>query len=81
MRSERLRRAEMKIPKHIENALKKREKAAYDWNDADYIISRFIHQNRLEDIIDAADFNNGVEAIINPSESNERIREAIINKK
>ena len=71
----------MKIPKYIENALNKRQKAAYDWNDADFVISRFIHENGLEDEIDTADFNGGVEAIVNPAESNERIRQAIINKK
>lgn len=68
----------MKIPKYIEKALDDREKAAYKFNSADYIISQFIEKHNI--VAESYDYRSGVESIVNPSASAARIREAIINK-
>lgn len=69
----------MKIPKYVEEALHRRTKAARAWMDADYTITRFIFSNELDKVIDSEDFGTGVESIINPEDSSERIRQAILN--
>ena len=70
----------MKIPKYIDDALKKRTKAAETFNHYDFIISRWIDKNGLYDDIDTADFHGGVESIVNPDVSEQNIREAILQK-
>ena len=65
----------MKIPAKVENALKRRVNAALKWWEADYIISDFLNENGIE--CDSEDYSGGVEAISNPGESADRIREAI----
>ena len=40
----------------------------------------WICNNGLEEYIETEDFHGGVEAIINPNDSADRIREAILNK-
>lgn len=67
----------MKIPKYIEKALNDRVKAANKWSEADLIIGRFLVKKGLDDKADTCDFFGGVEAIVNPEESAERIREVI----
>ena len=68
----------MKIPKYIEKALERRKNAAYIWNNNDYIIGKFIEDNEIE--VDSMDYFGGVEGIVNPYFSNERIRQAILEK-
>lgn len=66
------------IPKYIENALRKRTKAAVQFSESDIVISQYIdHHPELLEAIDSEDFQGGVESIINPQESEERIRSAI----
>lgn len=68
----------MKIPKYIEKALDDRVKAADKLNSADLIISEFIEKHDIN--VEDYDYRDGVEAIVNPDASAERIREAIKNK-
>lgn len=70
----------MRVPRTILNALRKRVKAANDWNDADRVISEFIVENSLEDDIASEDFLGGVEGIVNPEASAARILDAIEKK-
>lgn len=68
----------MKIPKYIEKALDDRVKAANKFNTTDLIISNFIDKYEID--VDTEDFHGGVESIVNPDASADRIREAIKNK-
>ena len=70
----------MKIPKYIDEALRKRSDAAYRFLKYDFIVSEWICNNGLEEYIEPEDFYGGVEAIVNPDDSADRIREAILNK-
>lgn len=70
----------MKIPKYINEALKRRTKGAAMFNTNDLIISKWIDENGLENEIDSSDFHGGVESIVHPDDSEERIREAILRK-
>ena len=70
----------MKIPKYIDEALKKRTRAAEEFNKYDWIVSRWIDEHGLEDDIDTADYYGGVESIVNPRESEASIRLAILQK-
>lgn len=66
------------IPKYIDNALRQRTKAAVQFSENDIIISQYIDRYpELLETIDSEDFHGGVESIINPQESEERIRSAI----
>ena len=67
----------MRIPKHIEQALNRRMKSAYVFNETDYIISTYLDKMGIE--TETYDTHGGVEAIVNPYESAERIRKAILN--
>ena len=70
----------MMIPKYIEIFLRQRTNAAYTWLEADRAISDFIVNRDLEDDVDIGDYNLGVEALLCPEESAERIRKAITKK-
>lgn len=70
----------MKIPKYIDEALKKRTKAAETFNYYDWIVSDWIDKNGLDGDIDMADFHGGVESIVNPNVSEKNIRAAILQK-
>lgn len=70
----------MEIPKYIDNALKKRTKAAETFNHYDWIVSEWIDKHGLADDIDAADFHGGVESIVSPDVSERSIRTAILQK-
>ena len=70
----------MNIPIYINEALRKRTKAALQFMEYDYIVSKWISLNNLEDYVNSEDFHLGVEAIVNPKDSEERIREAILKK-
>lgn len=71
----------MKIPKYIDEALEKRTKAANLFCHYDLIVSRWLGNNGFANEIDSADFFGGVESLVNPEDSEERIREAIRNRK
>lgn len=70
----------MKIPKHIDEALRKRTQAANQFNKYDFIISEWIDKHNLDDEIDSSCFHSGVEAVVNPEAAEEEIRYAIIAK-
>lgn len=69
----------MQIPKYIEKALEQRVKAAEKFNEADYIVSAYLDKMGIE--ADMWNTHGGANAIVNPHESAERIREAILNHK
>ena len=69
----------MQIPKYIEKALEQRVKAAEKFNEADYIVSTYLDKMGIE--ADMWNTYSGANAIVNPDESAERIREAILNHK
>ena len=70
----------MRMPKYIDEALKKRTKAAETFNHYDWIVSEWIDKNGLADVIDTADFHGGVESIVNPDVSERSVRAAILQK-
>ncbi|MBR1442541.1 MAG: hypothetical protein IJ583_03290 [Firmicutes bacterium] len=69
----------MKCPQQIRNAINRRVRSAMAWNESDIIISVWCKDNGIE--LDSADCFGGVEGIINPKDSAERILKAIKNKK
>lgn len=70
----------MKLPKYIDDALRRRTKAAETFQHYDWIVSDWIEKHGLEDDIDIADFRGGVESIVNPDVSEQNIRNAILQK-
>lgn len=70
----------MKIPKYIDEALRKRTKAAEAFNEHDWTVSEWLDKNDVADNLDLEDYHGGVEAIVNPRESEKRIRNAILSK-
>lgn len=70
----------MKIPKYIDEALKRRTKAAIMFDNNDLIISEWIEKNGLTDDVDTSDIYGGAESIVHPEESERNIREAILRK-
>ena len=70
----------MKIPKYVDEALRMRTKAACQFSKYDYIISNWLSKNSFDDCIDSSDFHGGVESIMNPQDSEDRIREAILKR-
>ena len=65
----------MKIPKYVDLMLKERVRAAVAWNEADFAVSCWCDSHGIE--LDTCDCHGGVEGIVNPEESADRIREAI----
>ena len=70
----------MKIPKYIDNALRMRTRAAKQFSRYDYIVSDWLSKNGFDEDIDSSDFHYGVESLINPQDSEDRIREAILKR-
>lgn len=66
----------MKIPKYIDEALRKRANAAFKFMDYDAIISAFIEENRVE--LDTMHYGLGCESLLNPDSSANAVREAIL---
>lgn len=66
----------MRIPKYIEEALRKRTNAAYKFMDYDCIVSDFIERNGIE--LDTMHYGLGCESLVNPDNSAEAVREAIL---
>lgn len=69
----------MKIPLYIEQALKRREKAALALMSADYIITDYIDKHNIE--VETYDYATGVEMYSNPTASADRVRQAIAEHK
>lgn len=70
----------MEIPKNIEKLINDRVKAVEKFDKADGLLTYWICKNGLADDIDSYDFAGGVESIVHPRESAERIRQAILAK-
>lgn len=70
----------MKIPKHIDTALKRRTRYAELLQSAATIVDDFILENGMADDIDSADYLGGCEVYVNPSASEMAVRNAILAK-
>lgn len=68
----------MKVPKYIQNALIKRIKAAIAFNDSDLKVSQWCESHGIE--TKSYDTFGGVEAIVNPYDSVNRILKKIVEK-
>lgn len=68
----------MKLPKYIDKLLYRRAILARFLLEIDWTITEFLHRNNIE--ADTADYCGGVEIYVNPEDSAERVRQAIINK-
>lgn len=66
----------MKIPKYVDEALRKRTNAAYKFIDYGCIVSDFIERNGIE--LDSTHYGLGCESLINPDNSAEAVRKAIL---
>lgn len=66
----------MRIPKYIDEALRKRVNAAYKFSDYDCIVSDFIEKNGIE--LDTMHYGLGCESLVNPDNSAEAVQEAIL---
>lgn len=67
----------MKIPKRIEKLIEQRAKVAEKFNHYDYELSIWLDKNNVE--TEDYDTHGGVESIVNPWASADRIKEAIEN--
>jgi len=70
----------MRIPKYIDDALRKRTKAAQAFNKYDWIVSHWLDDHGIGDEIDTANTHGGVESIVNPTVAERIIRNAIYFK-
>ncbi len=68
----------MKIPKYIDKLINTRANLASQFCDADHRLSKWLIKNGIE--VDSCDFQGGVESLVNPWDSAERVRQAIKNK-
>lgn len=66
----------MRIPKYIDEALRKRANAAFKFMDYDCIVSDFIEKNGIE--LDPMHYGLGCESILNPDSSENAVRKAIL---
>lgn len=66
----------MRIPKYIDEALRKRTNAAYKFVDYDCIVSDFVENNGIE--LDPMHYGLGCESLLNPDSSANAVREAIL---
>lgn len=66
----------MRIPKYIDEALRKRANAAFRFLQHDVVVSEFIEKHNID--INFEDYGGGVESITNPYESENAVREAIL---
>lgn len=69
----------MKIPKYIDNYLDRRVKSAEQLMKYDWIITDWLDKYDIE--VEDFDYCTGVEMYMNPVDSANRIRKAILNKK
>lgn len=66
----------MRIPKYIDEALRKRANAAFRFLQHDVVVSEFIEKHNID--VNFEDYGGGVESILNPYESENVVREAIL---
>lgn len=67
----------MKIPKYIDEALRKRTSCACKLLTYDEIVTDFIDKYHID--VDFEDYDGGCEMFINPHDSEEAVRQAILN--
>lgn len=71
----------MKIPKYIDNLISRRERLAYELEDACRALEEWLEKNGWDDLLSGDDLmedtHGGVEIYCNPSESAKRIRKYI----
>lgn len=65
----------MKIPKYIDELLESRAKAAERFNHYDFILSEWLDKNEID--VESCDSHGGVESLVNPWASAQRVRRAI----
>lgn len=73
----------MKIPKYIDNLISRRERLAYELEDACRALEEWLEKNGWDDMLDGdlmEDTHGGVEIYVNPDESADRIRRYIEDK-
>lgn len=68
----------MKIPKYIDEMLERKARAAETYNELEYKIDTWLRKNDIE--IESYDDSGGVEGIVNPRDSIDRIRQCILEK-
>lgn len=66
----------MRIPKYIEEALRKRTNAAYRFMDYDCIVSDFIEKNGID--VDGVHYGLGCDSFFDPENSADAVRKAIL---
>ena len=69
----------MKIPKYIDDLLKKRTKSASAFLDADCKISEWIEKNKID--VPDEDYGAGARALFESEDSEETIRQCISKRK
>lgn len=67
----------MKMPKHVEDLIVKRAKAAATFNESDMELSKWLDEHGVE--TESCDTHGGVDSIANPWESANRVMNAIKN--
>ena len=67
----------MQIPAYIETIIERRKNAAYKFNYYDHLLSTWLDKRKVK--TESFDTYGGVESIVNPGASAQRIREAILN--
>lgn len=67
----------MKIPKYIDEALRKRTSCACKLLTYDEIVTDFIDKYHIG--VDFEDYNGGCEMFLNPYDSEQAVRQAILN--
>lgn len=67
----------MKIPKYIDEALRKRTSTACKLLVYDEIVTNFIDKHHIG--VDFEDYDGGCEMFINPYDSEQAVRQAILN--
>lgn len=68
----------MKIPKYIDDLLKKRTRLAYKLDDVCMRLDDWLDKNAIEP--DSACYHTGVETYVNPRSSEREVRRAITQK-
>lgn len=67
----------MKIPKYIQVLIDQREKYAIKFVETDYRLAEWLEKGNI--MVMEYDIHGGCESLVNPSDSANRIREAIKN--
>lgn len=67
----------MRIPKYIDEALRKRANAAFRFLQYDDVVSKFIEQHNID--VNSEDYGGGVESITNPYESENAVQRSYLS--